>query len=66
MVHFEPQQLLYLTFFDADPAFDFDTCPDPAFHSDDPASKTVADSDPGPPHWLVDFQTFSESKVWSI
>jgi hypothetical protein len=52
--------------FDADPAFEFDTEPDPAFHSDDPASKNDADSDPDPPHWVVDFQTFSESKVWSI
>jgi hypothetical protein len=49
LVHFEPPQLLY---------FDFDA--DPAFHSEDPTSKTEADSDPDPPHWLVDFQTFSE------
>ncbi len=48
-VHFEPPQLLYFDF-DADPAFDFDTDPDPAFHSDDPTSKTEADSDQGPPH----------------
>jgi hypothetical protein len=61
LVHFEPQQLLYFDF-EADPAFDFDTFtdPDPDFHSDDPASKNYANSDPDPPHWLVDFHTFSE------